>query len=127
MKNSIRTTQIFAALTALACFLSAAFSLQARQTVPTTTTVTGSSPMIYGQPLNFSATVNPAPPDGESVVFYTNGVPVSASFITNGAADLSISILPVGTYSITALYEGDSTYFPSFSFSPFSQTVTRRR
>jgi hypothetical protein len=124
MKNSIRSTPIFAAVTALVLSLSATLSVRAQPTIDTTTTLAGSSPIVYGNVLNFTATVNPAPPDGEEVDFYENSVLISTGLLTNGAVDLSITNLPVGLYSFDADYEGDSIYIPSSTTTPFSQTIT---
>jgi autotransporter-associated beta strand protein len=89
----------------------------------TTVTLSGGAPTPYGSPLSITATVSPAPPDGESIVFATNGTAFLTNTTSGGAATLTSSTLPAGTYSVTAMYVGDSTNTASTS-QPLSQVVT---
>jgi alpha-L-rhamnosidase len=82
----------------------------------------GVSPATYGAPLSIRAAVSPAPPNGETLVFYAGAVPILTTAITGGAASLPISTLPAGTYLITAAYPGDSANAASAS-PAFSQTI----
>ncbi len=88
----------------------------------TSTALSGGSSTTYGSPLSITATVSPAPPDGEAVVFYAGAVPISTNTTVGGVASLTISSLPPGLYSITATYVGDDTNAPSTS-SALAQTV----
>jgi len=89
----------------------------------TTTALTSTTPVIYGCPLSLIASVSPAPPDGETVVFYAGTIPFMTNTTVGGLAHLTFSSLPVGSYSITASYTGDATRAPSTS-AAVSQTVT---
>jgi len=91
-------------------------------TTSTTTTLTGNTPVIYGNPLNIAATTYPTVPDGESVVFYNGATPIWIGTTLGGKASLTVSSLPVGTYSITAQYLGNLTNLTSTS-AAVSQTV----
>ena len=82
---------------------------------------------VYGQAVNFTATVTPAlvppvgPPTG-SVTFFAGATPLGSAPLSNGVASLAVTNLTVGSDSITAVYSGD----PNFAGSPstaLSQTV----
>ena len=82
-----------------------------------------STSITVGTPETFYAYVPSAA--GGTVTFYNNGstalnsVPVPVS---GGTATFSPSTLPIGSYTITAYYSGDSNYNPNTS-SPQSLTV----
>lgn len=82
-----------------------------------TTTVLKSSPnpSIEGDAVTFTATVTPAPPDGEIVTFMNGPASLGTVSLSSGTASFAISTLPVGTSSITAVYGGDLNYFASTS------------
>lgn len=95
-------------------------------TVPTTTTLSSSlHPGISEYPITFTAIVhsqNPPPDNPSGTVSFYNGVTlIGAASISSNAAVLTTS-LPAGTYSIVAVYEGDSVYDASES-SPLSQQI----
>ena len=92
----------------------------------TITVGSSGSPSVAGTVVAFTATVstgtsNTKIPTG-TVQFYNGSTMLSAVALTNGTATYSTSSLAVGTYSITASYEGDSNYQPSTS-SVLSQSV----
>ena len=63
---------------------------------------------------------NPATPTG-TVTFNANGTAIGTAPLTNGVATLTISTLPLGTYTVTASYGGSSGYQPA---TTASQTYT---
>lgn len=87
--------------------------------VSTNTGLTSSvNPAFVGQTITFSATVTSnsgTPPNGESVTFYNGSSVLGTSSLAGGVAMFSTSSLLVGTYSITAVYSGDSTFTSSTS------------
>jgi hypothetical protein len=88
-----------------------------------TTTALSSSlnPSTYGQAVTFTATVTPAPPDGEIVTF--KGIPSpNTAALSGGTASIKTSALKVGTTAVTAVYGGDASFAASKS-TALSQTV----
>jgi uncharacterized repeat protein (TIGR01451 family) len=85
-----------------------------------TQTVVGSSanPSPSGRPLDFAATVSPAP-DGGSVTFTIDGTTIAASVpvntTTGTATSPVVSSLSVGSHQVVATYTGDANYLPSSS------------
>ncbi|MDE1818856.1 MAG: Ig-like domain repeat protein [Thaumarchaeota archaeon] len=79
-----------------------------------------SSPVIYGQPVTFTATVTPTPNEG-AVQFYVDGAQVNRPItIFGGQAVFTTSLLSVGTHKISASFSGD----PNFSSSTLSNENT---
>lgn len=84
---------------------------------PTTTTLTSSpNPSTYGQTVSLTATVtaNSGTPMG-TVLFYEGSTQIGAGTLTNGTTATLVSTLPVGSDSITAAYQGSSTFAASTS------------
>ena len=85
----------------------------------TTTTLTSSSnPSTYGQTVTFTAVVTSGigpPPDGETISIMKGKTVLGSGTLSSGSASFSTSALPVGTYSITAVYAGDSNFANSTS------------
>ena len=76
------------------------------------------NPSSYGQAVTFTAAVTSgegAPPDGETVSFMKGATLLGTGTLSGGSASLTISTLPVGTNSITAVYGGDSNFAASKS------------
>ena len=98
----------------------------------TTTTLTSSvNPSTYGQSVTFTATVAPTSGGGTptgTVEFYDGGTSMgSGTLSVVGSYDeaaFSTSALPAGSDTITADYEGDTTFVTSTS-SGLDQTVTQ--
>jgi len=94
---------------------------------PTTTTLVISSggTVTVGTSVTATATISPAPPDGETVTFHlSGGITGSATATTTGgSAAVTVqtgsgtSQIPGGTYAITASYPGDTTLAASSSTS----------
>ncbi len=101
------------------------------RSAPTSTSVALSTPTsTYGSSVVVTATVSPAVPNGETVTFYDNGVPLGTGTTTEGVATLSTTALPSGTDQITASYVGDANHTTSTSITekvdraPTSTSVT---
>jgi uncharacterized repeat protein (TIGR03803 family) len=78
----------------------------------TTTALTSSvNPSTSGESVTFTATVTPAPPNGEVIVFE----PLGQSNMTNGVATFTTSNLKVGTTNVRAVYGGDINFITSMS------------
>ena len=92
-----------------------------------TSTVLSTSPKtsVYGQPVTLTATVTSSSgsPTG-SVIFYNGSASLGSASLSTGVASVSVASLPAGSDSITATYEGSSTFAPSTS-SPMIETVTQ--
>ncbi|MEK7263051.1 MAG: Ig-like domain repeat protein, partial [Bacteroidota bacterium] len=68
----------------------------------------------FGQSITFTAVVTPVVASG-TITFKDGAVTLGTSTITGGTAILSTSSLTVGTHSITAVYNGDNSYYSSTS------------
>lgn len=78
-----------------------------------------------GQQVTFTATVSPAPPNGETVAFYDgNNYLNPATATTNGgvASLATTNLTVVAQHTITAYYPGDNTLTASTS-NPLTQNV----
>ncbi len=74
---------------------------------PSSVVLTSSAnPSVAGRPLWLTATVSPAAATG-AVQFLDGATPLGSATLAAGWATLSLSTLPVGTHSITAVYSGD--------------------
>ncbi len=80
----------------------------------TTTTLSSSQNPTLTLSTTLTATVTPSTATG-IVTFYDGGSSLGTSFITAGVATLSVTNLPVGTRSYTAVYAGDATNATSTS------------
>jgi uncharacterized cupredoxin-like copper-binding protein len=94
----------------------------------TTSLQSSAGSLTHGDPVTFTATVAPAGGSGATptgtVTFLQNGNSLGTIALQNdGTAALTTSALPGGTDSITAQYNGDSTYAGSTSAAQ-SETVT---
>jgi hypothetical protein len=97
--------------------------MQTVSKLSTTAILTSSlNPSAGGVQLSFSATVSPAVPDGEVVVFKDGKKTIGGGLTSGGVATLTTSGLSVGSHSITATYAGDSNYSGSAS-TALTQTV----
>jgi hypothetical protein len=102
---------------------SSSFSQTINQATTTTTLVSSANPSTYGQNATFTITVLPSTATGTYQVMQGSTVLGSGS-LTGGVATFSISSLPVGTYTGTIVYSGDSNYLTSTSAS-FMQVVNQ--
>lgn len=100
---------------------------------PTTTTLTNVSPMnlVHGQTVNVSATVAPqsgsGTPTGSVALMAAptgQSLGLGSFSLVNGAATGNTSVLPGGTYNVTAHYPGDGVFAASDS-APVQVTVAK--
>jgi subtilase family serine protease len=98
---------------------------------PSTTTLTNVSPVsiVHGQAVNVSATVaaksGGSTPTGSVALMATpsgNSVGINDFPLVNGAASGTTTLLPGGTYNVTAHYPGDGSFAASDS-APVQVTV----
>jgi uncharacterized repeat protein (TIGR03803 family) len=91
----------------------------------TSTALTSSlNPSTAGEKVTFTATVTPAPPDGETVAFMDGSTEMGTGTLSSGSATYSTSALPVGKSTITAVYGGDEDFAASTS-KAVKQTVKK--
>jgi autotransporter-associated beta strand protein len=101
-----------------------------RTLADTTTIVTSSAnPSVFGQPITFTATVTPVPPATGTptgfVTFEDGTTMLGTGTLVNGVATFTTTTpLTLGTHSITAIYNGDSTFATSTSVA-LTQTVNQ--
>ncbi len=95
-------------------------------TTPSTTKLASSpNPSVFGQSVTFNASVSSSSsgtPTG-SVAIYEGSTMLATGTLVNGIATIPVSTVPVGSNSITALYQGSVTYAPSLS-AALNQVVT---
>jgi uncharacterized repeat protein (TIGR03803 family) len=96
------------------------FVVNPNATDTTTTVASSANPSTEGESVTFTATVTPAPPDGDVVVFE----PLGQSTTTNGVATYTTSALAVGTTRVRAVFEGDLNFITSMS-EWYSQVVKK--
>ena len=104
--------------------VSSPLSLIVNQATTTTTLTVSPNPSTYLEPVTFTAVVagNGAIPTG-TVEFFAGTTLIGAGTLnTSGVATISYSNLAIGTYAITAVYEGDTNDATSTS-APVSLTV----
>jgi large repetitive protein len=100
--------------------------LEATATTTVTSSTGGSS--YIGQSVTFTATINPAIPDGETVTFYVDGAAqkppatTSSSQATFTTSTLSAATTKLPSHTIKAVYAGDSNF--ETSTGSVSQTVS---
>jgi len=96
--------------------------------LPTTTSLSVNiNPSAYGQTIQFTAAVAPSSGNGMptgSVAFKSGTATLATVPLNNGVATYNNSNLAVGTKSITAVYNGGSTYASSTS-SALSQVINK--
>ncbi len=78
----------------------------------TSITVSGPNPTVYGSSSTLLASVSPSTSTG-TIQFLSSGNVLGTASVTNGQAQFTTGILPVSTYSLTAVYSGDVNYLAS--------------
>src|SRR5579871_1073463 len=95
------------------------FSQTVNRDASNTTVASSTNPSNYGQAVVFTATVTAAPPGSGTptgtVTFNENFVTLGSTTLSNGTGSISVTDLPLGTDSITAVYSGDATFSGSTS------------
>ena len=94
-----------------------------------TVTLSGTTPITYGQGDTITATVfGSGPVASGTVTFSLNGTAVGSPVTINGSGQASIvvssSSLPAGTAAFSATYSGDSNYNSASTVSNFNVTVS---
>ncbi len=106
-----RIAQVLSAL-----LLAPASLLYAALTTTTTTLSSSLNPSTYGQAVTFTAVVNPAPPDGETITFQEGKNELGTGVLSGGSATFTTSTLTTGgTDNIKAEYPGDASFASSTS------------
>jgi hypothetical protein len=94
--------------------------------VPTTTTLQSSAdPSVYGQSVTFTATVTGSggTPTG-SVTFMNGTATLATKTLSGGSASFTTTSLAAGSYGVTAVYSGDTTFAGDTS-TALTQTVNK--
>jgi hypothetical protein len=94
----------------------------------TTALTTSVNPSVFGQAVNFTATVSASAPGSGTptgtVTFLDGGTSIGSGTLSGGSASFSTSALAVGTHSITASYGGSGSFNSSTS-GAVNQTVNQ--
>jgi len=105
--------------------IAATFPTDPLEGTSTVTVTSSASPSNWGESVTLTATVSSQigpPPNGETVSFTNGGGTLGTAILSQGAASLTTSSLPVGTNSIQASYAGDTMWSGSVS-NTFQQRV----
>jgi len=80
-------------------------------------------PSLFGQPVTFTATINPSSGPTGTVQFFDGISSLGTVALSGGTASLTTSALAVGSHFITATYSGDTNFTGSTS-AALTQTVS---
>lgn len=95
-------------------------------TIPTTTTVSGPGPVVYGNSATITATVAAASgTPGGSLVFTVDGVARAPIALDTGGASVTLSGLSAGTHTVSAEFLGSTNYGGSTGTLSGGQIVTK--
>lgn len=104
------------------------YSQTVNQAATTTGLTSAPNPSAFGESVTLTATVSAAAPGGGTptgtVTFLDDGTTLATRTLVNGVASLVVSELPTGANSLTARYEGSTSYATSLS-APVNQQVTQ--
>jgi hypothetical protein len=107
--------------------------LIAEPVLTTMTFIASPATINYGQTVTLTATVAPTTAQDHTetgtVTFTSGGSIVGTATIANGAATFATTLLPEGTYKLTAAYSGDDNFDPSTAsvtetVNPLATTTT---
>jgi uncharacterized repeat protein (TIGR03803 family) len=87
------------------------FEVNANAIMTTCTLTSSPNPSNQGDTVTFTATVTPAPPDGELITFEA----IAQAPLVGGQAVFTTSALPVGYTRVRAIYFGDFNFYQSRS------------
>lgn len=111
---------------------SSPISVQINGIEPTLALTSSASKATVGQPVTFTATLNPAvagdkTTDGETVTFNSAVATLGAAKLSGGVATFTTSTIPVGSTSVSAQYSPSSTneIFAPATASPVAITVEK--
>lgn len=99
------------------------FSQYVNEASSTTAVQSNLNPAAYDEPITFTATVTSTAGTPTGTVTFSKGAPLGTATLNGGVAKFTTSTLPIGDWSITAKYSGDTTYLSSSSPS-LSETVS---
>jgi hypothetical protein len=97
---------------------------------PTTSTLSlnPTTQIPHGSPVNVNLTVatetGTGIPTGLASLLTSTGAPAGTFTLSNGSANTTTNLLPGGSYTVTAHYDGDGTYAASDSSPGIPVTVT---
>ena len=96
-------------------------------TTTTTSVQSSANPSTYGNTVMVTATVSPAPTNGETVTFKDGSTTLGTGTLSSGQATYTTTAtqLAAASHSITAVYAGDGAFGASTS-SALTQTVNAR-
>jgi len=80
-----------------------------------TALISSLDPSLFGQPVTFTATINPSSGPTGSVQFFDGVNSLGTVALSGGTASLTTSALAVGSHFITATYNGDTNFTGSTS------------
>ena len=119
--------QVGAAFTAGALSLFSGGIIGHALSASTATLTSGANPSIWGQPVDFTATITPvAPAPTGTVTFQDGGTNIAGCVnrpVAVRVATCTSAALAVGSHTVTAVYGGNATYATSTS-APVTQVVT---
>jgi len=110
-------TAVYGGSSSYAASTSSAVSVtvtSASLTATTTTLSASPSSTTTGSSVTLTATVSPSAATG-TVTFYAGSTSLGTGSLSSGTATFATSFSSAGSYSLTAVYEGDSTYATSTS------------
>jgi Bacterial Ig-like domain (group 3) len=86
------------------------------------------NPSVYGQSLNFTATLTASSPGAGTptgaITFCTGSTMIGTGALSGGKTTLKTSALPTGSDAITVVYGGDGNFTTSTS-AAWTQTVNK--
>lgn len=84
---------------------------------------TSANDVFLTSAVTFTATVPvPGTPPGGTMTFYDGATQIGSAAVIAGSASITVSTLPAGTLTITAVYSGDSNYGPATS-GPLTEKI----
>jgi hypothetical protein len=104
-----------------------ATSAAVRQLITTATTtslIANPASSNFGQTVQLTATVTPAPTGG-AVTFLDGAVALGSAPLAGGVASLSVSTLAAGSHGIVASYAGDGAAYLASTSSALSESVAK--
>jgi len=102
---------------------SSAVSQSVNQASTGTALTSSVDPSLFGQPVTFTATINPSSGPTGTVQFFDGISSLGTVALSGGTASLTTSALAVGSHFITATYSGDTNFTGSTS-AALTQTVS---
>jgi hypothetical protein len=100
----------------------AATQLSPNATTTSVALTSSGNPVRYGASITLTATLNPNTATG-TVTFFNGGIPIGSSPVASGIATFTTVLLSAGNDSLTAHYEGNTSFLPATS-ALLPQTIT---